>query len=273
MADVGTEGGQPSAKGRKARDVELMEGEVPRRLRAERERRGMSVRELARRLDLSPSAISQIETGRARPSVSTLYAIVTELGMSLDGLFGPVDTTGAPDTSAAAGAIGKEAAADAIGAADPASRPDRRPSPAQAVAMGPPLPEGGTGLMQRDGARQVLELETGVRWERLTAASDPEVDFLYVEYPPGSASSSNGMLMRHAGREYGVLLSGALEVTVAFDTYVLGPGDSISFASTVPHRLSNPWEEPATGIWVVIGRHGDSGPNGVGDGSDAVPVD
>ncbi|MEA2270940.1 MAG: Helix-turn-helix domain, partial [Solirubrobacteraceae bacterium] len=39
----------------------------------------MSLRELARRLGISPSAVSQIETGRARPSVTTLWAIVTEL--------------------------------------------------------------------------------------------------------------------------------------------------------------------------------------------------
>ncbi|MEA2284323.1 MAG: hypothetical protein QOJ21_366, partial [Solirubrobacteraceae bacterium] len=65
----------------------VVDDHMPRRLRAVRERRQMSLRELARRLGVSPSAISQIETGRARPSVATLWAIVTELGMSLDDLF------------------------------------------------------------------------------------------------------------------------------------------------------------------------------------------
>ena len=46
----------------------------------------MSLRHLAQRLGVSPSLISQIETGRARPSVSTLYAIAAELGVSLDEL-------------------------------------------------------------------------------------------------------------------------------------------------------------------------------------------
>ena len=45
------------------------------RLRAIRLRQGIGLRELARRLDLSPSSISQIETGKIRPSVSTLYAL------------------------------------------------------------------------------------------------------------------------------------------------------------------------------------------------------
>ena len=47
----------------------------------------MSARELARRVSLSPSLISQIERGSSVPSVATLYAIVSELGLSLDELF------------------------------------------------------------------------------------------------------------------------------------------------------------------------------------------
>ena len=56
------------------------------RLRGARRARGWSLRTLAARLQVSPSLISQVETGRARPSVSTLYAIASELGVSLDEL-------------------------------------------------------------------------------------------------------------------------------------------------------------------------------------------
>ena len=55
-------------------------------LRAARRRRHLTLRDLAGRLGLSPSLISQVETGRARPSVSTLYAIANELDVSLDEL-------------------------------------------------------------------------------------------------------------------------------------------------------------------------------------------
>jgi transcriptional regulator with XRE-family HTH domain len=54
------------------------------RLREERVKAGISQRELARRLGLSASLISQLESGLSKPSVGTLYAIVTELGLSLD---------------------------------------------------------------------------------------------------------------------------------------------------------------------------------------------
>ena len=58
------------------------------RLRQERERRGMSLRELARRVGVSPSLVSQIELDRVNPSVSTLYALVSELGMTMSDVFG-----------------------------------------------------------------------------------------------------------------------------------------------------------------------------------------
>ena len=64
------------------------------RLRVERERQRIGLRELARRVNVSASLISQVELGKATPSVGTLYAIVNELGMSLDELF--FDSGGAP---------------------------------------------------------------------------------------------------------------------------------------------------------------------------------
>ena len=63
--------------------------------------RGLSLRGLAERLGVSPSLISQVETGRAKPSVSTLYAIVTELGISLDELVYPDAQTAVADTRTA----------------------------------------------------------------------------------------------------------------------------------------------------------------------------
>src|SRR5690606_15633995 len=43
------------------------------RIREERLRAGLSQRELARRLGVSPSLISQLESGHSNPSVATLY--------------------------------------------------------------------------------------------------------------------------------------------------------------------------------------------------------
>lgn len=58
--------------------------QIGERLRARRHELGLSLRDLADRLGVSASLISQIERGRANPSVSTLYALVAELDVSLD---------------------------------------------------------------------------------------------------------------------------------------------------------------------------------------------
>jgi transcriptional regulator with XRE-family HTH domain len=218
-------------------DVPLRNGsdEVPRRLREAREQAGLSLRQLARRLDISASALSQIETGKSRPSVRTLYAVVSELGLSLDELF------------------------DNHGAVPP------RPAQARPPAGVAPVAKQGSATVwmagasaadpvQRAGGRPSLDLATGVRWERLTSEHDPMIDFLEVTYDPGSASNAHGALVRHAGREYGVVLEGEITVTVGFETYKLSPGDSISFSSDEPHVLENTSKAPAKAIWFVVGR-------------------
>jgi transcriptional regulator with XRE-family HTH domain len=213
--------------------------QVGQRLRTARERVGLSLREVARRLDISASALSQIETGKSRPSVKTLYAITSELGLSMDELFvdSPAPAAGEP----AAPRTPEEAAS---------ATPDGGQG-------GPPPP-----IVQRADARPSIDLDAGVTWQRLTAAHDPNVDFLQTTYHPGSSSSGSEKLVRHNGREYGVVLSGELELTVGFEKFTLGPGDACSFDSNEPHRLANPGSEPATAIWFVIGRRG-SDPRGL----------
>jgi transcriptional regulator with XRE-family HTH domain len=185
------------------------------RLRAERLGQGIGLREMARRLGISASALSQIETGKAQPSVSKLFDIVNLLGVSVDGLL-----------------VGQD-------------------GPPPVVSPG----QEGFFSLQRAGQHELLELESGVLWSRLTAGSFPGVEFLRVTYQPGACSSSDGSFMRHAGQEFGYLLSGRLRVDVGFDSHQLGPGDSISFPAATPHRLRNDGPEPAQAVWCILGRH------------------
>jgi transcriptional regulator with XRE-family HTH domain len=207
------------------REVVDDSGAVGSRLREAREKLGLSLRELARRLDISASALSQIETGKSRPSVKTLYAIVSELGVSLDSLFANPPGGGA---SAAASTTDD-------GDAAPSGPRESR-------------------VVQPAGSRSSLQLDSGVTWDRLTAAHDPDVDFLFTTYEVGGASSSGDKLVRHSGREYGIVLTGELQLTVGFETFTLGPGDACSFDSNEPHQLANHGDVPATAIWFVIGR-------------------
>jgi transcriptional regulator with XRE-family HTH domain len=185
--------------------------------------RHLTLRELARRVGVSPSLISQIETGRSQPSVGTLYAIATELEVSVDDLLFDGDDT----------------------------RPDRRPGGSGARDDNAAA---GAGPVQRSHNRRAISLDSGVRWERLTTQHDDDVEFLDVVYDVGGASSTAESLTRHAGHEYGIVLSGRLGVTLLFEEHLLEAGDSISFASTTPHRLANAGDVPVHAIWCVVGR-------------------
>src|SRR6185312_15153712 len=55
-------------------------------IRSARTRSGLSLRELGRRTGVTASLLSQIENGKSDPSVSTLFALVAELGLSMDAL-------------------------------------------------------------------------------------------------------------------------------------------------------------------------------------------
>jgi transcriptional regulator with XRE-family HTH domain len=191
--------------------------QIGRRLRAQRESLGLSLRELARRVGVSASLISQIERDKVNPSVSTLYALARELGLDMSDLFGAEPTT---------------------------------------VAVSVPETDGVVSPLVRPEERAMIKLASGVTWERLTSVADPEVEFLRVVYAADGESCPEDSLIRHAGKEYGYVIAGHLGVQIGFDRYDLAPGQSISFDSSSPHRLWTIGDGPAEAIWVVVGRLG-----------------
>jgi transcriptional regulator with XRE-family HTH domain/quercetin dioxygenase-like cupin family protein len=232
------------------------------RIRAERIRRGISLRSLARSVGLSPSLISQIETGKCQPSVSTLYAITTALGVSVQDVFGDDGADGASGDAGQA-AEGEPGPAPADGAgitiANPGAAvgvPDRGVATAVGAAGVLPGWTGAGGPVVCPGQREILELDSGVTWQRLGHVPGSQADFLMVTYAPGGCSSAEGRLMEHPGTEYGYLMQGELVVTLGFRSHRLTPGDAVSFASATPHSYRNEGTGPAVGIWFVAGPGG-----------------
>ncbi|HEX6472967.1 MAG TPA: cupin domain-containing protein [Streptosporangiaceae bacterium] len=255
---------------------------VGQRIREVRLHRGLSLRGLARAVGVSASLVSQIETGKSQPSVSTLYAITKALNISVEDVF----DTEADDGMGAPGASAGPSPAQGAGPGPGADAEPRHPAPRPAVTASPaaqpgalaavpatghdtgqdhdevldrtldealdqPPGERRVGPLVRAGDREVLELDSGVTWERLGRVPGTPVDFLLVTYPPGGSSSGTDRLMRHSGVEYGFLISGELTLTLGFDEYRLSPGDAVSFPSTTPHRYSNDGAQPAVGVWFV----------------------
>lgn len=204
---------------------------VGERIRLAREARGMSVRELSRRVDVSASHVSQVERGLASFSVRALYTVVSELGISMDSLFEE-----APDSAA--------------------SPPFPEDDMIVAQSRDTSLEE--AGIVLRHADRPTISLSSGPRWERLTAKPEKNAEFIDVIYAPAPGATPPADFVRHDGREYGVIIRGRLNVQVGFSTAVLEVGDSISFDSSIPHRFWNSSDDEVHAIWFVLDQQDDA---------------
>ncbi len=63
------------------------------------------------------------------------------------------------------------------------------------------------------------------------------LQILYERYQPGADTGRS--MLEHPGAEGGVVIAGAIELTVGGQTAVLRAGDSYLFSSTIPHRFRN----------------------------------
>jgi len=205
------------------------------RLREVRQKSGMSLREVSRQLRVSPSFVSQLETGKSQPSVATLYSLAQLLGFSIDDIFS-LEQAAAQEQVAvtATAAISRSAMG----------------SPADAWPQADRLAR--LAVMRR-GDRPQLVMDSGVIWVQLASNTGSDLDFIEVIYPPHSSSTNDNRMLQHAGFEYGYLIEGELEMTVGFEVFTLRAGESMGFDSAIPHLFRNLSSAPARGVWCV--RH------------------
>jgi uncharacterized cupin superfamily protein/DNA-binding XRE family transcriptional regulator len=217
--------------------------EIGEKLRAVRQERKMSLRDLADRAEISASMLSQIETGKVFPSVRSLYGIASALSVSVDYFFPEqVNNNGASQESLVPSAAGEMTASEMRDA-------KLRGSADSATEFPPPTQ---TSPIVHARSRPTIELKGGVSWSRLTALAESGAEFLEITYSPGAMSGEH--MSHHEGREFGLILEGELVVELGFESYTLRAGDSIIFESTTPHRLSNKGERQMRAIWVVLNK-------------------
>jgi transcriptional regulator with XRE-family HTH domain len=204
------------------------------KFRAARLKQNMSLRELAAKADVSPSLLSQIENGRANPSVMTLYNVAGALSVSVTYFFPDMEAKPQASALLRTNTTASELRADYEDAFDGLEAPTRQ-SPVIT-----PL------------SRLAIELKGGVRWERLTATEEETIQFLEIQYQPGASSGST--MSHHSGREFGLILEGTLKLELGFKHYILNVGDSIIFDSITPHRLSNEGPEVMRAVWILMNR-------------------
>jgi transcriptional regulator with XRE-family HTH domain/mannose-6-phosphate isomerase-like protein (cupin superfamily) len=230
----------------------LMPGLIGARLREKRLARGVSLRQFARDLEVSASFISQLETGKAQPSVATLFAICSALDIATDELFESEDAANEDVASNGGGELLQVNGATDAGNNAWRTNASYGASPPGAEVSRDTIVSRSSSPVVHPHHRKILVLDSGVTWESLTTARSDKTDFMFVRYEVGGSSTNEGRLIRHIGTEYGFVLSGTLEITLGFETHRLDAGDSISFDSSRPHRLANIGDVPVEAIWVNI---------------------
>jgi transcriptional regulator with XRE-family HTH domain/mannose-6-phosphate isomerase-like protein (cupin superfamily) len=225
------------------------------KVREARQGAGLTLKDLASKVGLTPSHISQIERGVTNPSVSALLGISGALYLHMDYFFSsapPLDHvvpsfSGALaelDLSGAHAELNRSRVADgnglpgAIRVVTDSSEGNRWPAEISPVV----LPED----------RQIIKIVGGIEWHRLTPTNEDALEFLELHYPIGA--SSGPLAYSHRGREYNRVLQGTLLVELGFSKYTLTPGSAITFDCTIPHRFVNVGDVPFVGICLILDR-------------------
>ncbi len=186
--------------------------DVGARLRQLRRERGIPARAVAAALEISPSAVSQIERGVLQPSVSRLLAFTDALGVPLAAVFENAETE--PAASLAAEIDGFS--------------------------------------LVRAAQSTTVELGDGVTFRRLSPGPSPGIDYFQSTYPAGASAHPATDLFRHDGYEVGTMISGELTIDFPDERVVLRPGDAISYPCSRPHRIHNAGAEPAVATWLIV---------------------
>lgn len=177
---------------------------------------GRSLASVAEAVGISSSALSQIETGAMQPSVNRLIELVGEIGVTVSAVLDERD-----EVEPRAIASGEQADIPGVHVAS-SGHPDAR------------------------------TLGQGVEYRRLMPMTPEGIDYFESVYPPGTSSSIDGAMLSHSGYETGRVVSGILQFEFTEGTLELGPGDSLSFWATRPHRVVNASDAPAVALWLTL---------------------
>ena len=88
----------------------------------------------------------------------------------------------------------------------------------------------------------------GLQKELLSPHGDYDIKFMLISFPPHTKSVD---ILVGPGEKAGVVLEGAIDLTVAGSTERLQAGDSFQFSSLLSHRVENSSDEPAQVLWIM----------------------
>ncbi len=178
---------------------------VFRNIRNERQKRNLTLEQLANDTGLSKSFLSQVERGQAEPSVTSLKKIALRFRMSIVDLFAGFEPRDVP-TSA-----------------------DAPTSPA------PDSPPYVTDikLVRADQRKKFTLPGSHIEYEMITPDLQRQMQILYLQFDPGE-SIGDDTISDPRGDKCFVVLRGSVQYNLGSDTYELHAGDSVYFPAQTP---------------------------------------
>ncbi len=113
----------------------------------------------------------------------------------------------------------------------------------------PPPPAEIGRIVRRGKGRQLRLSGNGVAKWLMTPDLSGELEMLLVEIAPGGRSGNE--LYTHKGEECGYVISGAMQLWIEEESFLLREGDSFRFKSTTPHRFESASDGMTNVLWVI----------------------
>lgn len=105
-------------------------------------------------------------------------------------------------------------------------------------------------IVRSDQRRRISVPQTGFVQEVVSPSDPGAIEIYEILLKPGASSGPD--VYRHGGEKAGLVLAGTLTIQLEEIEYVLQPGDSFRFPSTLSHRFANPTKSEARLIWIVL---------------------
>jgi mannose-6-phosphate isomerase-like protein (cupin superfamily)/DNA-binding XRE family transcriptional regulator len=186
--------------------------------------------ELAEKSGVSKSLLSRIERNRSVPTITTIQKIASALGIILSDFFANSETE--PST--------------------PVANIDPPNSIARSKPSSYVLPGNGGESKQiavlHEGKRKKLIMPWGAHYEMLCPNLQGKMEFICIHYPVGTKAEET---YSHEGEECGIVLEGRFKAVIGGQEFILEPGDSIYFESSIPHRWENVGDVEVKAIWAI----------------------
>jgi transcriptional regulator with XRE-family HTH domain len=104
-------------------------------------------------------------------------------------------------------------------------------------------------VLRRD-ARETIAFGRLGRKSLLTAKPFGHLEVVVAEFEPGGSTGEEPY--RHGdSEEVFVVLTGTVQLQLDTSLHELGPGDSVQYRSSTPHRVANTGDEPAEVMFVI----------------------